>query len=93
MGVAATNNTDITIKPVSNSGKNLVEFSQLHLGDRFQLEGHTGAKYPIFTKIRHDLARAHSHESRALGRKGFGYMDDQLVSVDHAQKVKFIPFE
>lgn len=81
------------IVPIAQTTKAILTFNDLWIGDRFQPMHASGHKYPIYTKTRHDQARCHSLESRALKRKGYGYLGDPIVSVDLNEKIRFIPLD
>lgn len=73
--------------------RSILAFSDLVVGDRFQPVYASGKGHPVYTKTRHDLARCHSLESIELKKKGFGYLEDPIVSVPGNEKIKFIPVE
>lgn len=81
------------VTTLMSTTKQVVTFDDLWLGDRFQPLYASGKSYPVYTKIRHDMARCHSLESQHLKRKGFGFLGDPIVAVDKIEKVRFIPFE
>ena len=94
MGIAQANAAETPkIVPIAATTRVAVTFNDLWIGDRFQPLHASGQKHPIYTKTRHDQARCHSLESRALKRKGYGYLGDPIVSVELNEKVRFIPLE
>lgn len=96
MGVVANESNAVIKAPMTTlmgSTRTVVTFDDLWLGDRFQPLYAVGTKYPVYTKIRHDQARCHSPESRAMKKSGWGYLGDPIVSVETNEKVKFLPFE
>lgn len=68
-------------------GKANMKFDQLYTGDRFRRSG----KGDLWTKIDPDSARLHSDESRALGKRGYGYIGDAICDFERDDEVEFVP--
>lgn len=90
---ARTNPEKTNVVSLADLNRSVIAFSDLVVGDRFQPVYASGKGHPVYTKTRHDLARCHSLESIELKKKGFGYLEDPIVSVPANEKIKFIPVE
>ncbi len=86
--MAKLESNGITAAPLDRAaqgGAGKLTFGALTSGDRFIALG------ALWTKIGYDTARKHSKESRALGKKGFGYHGDALCSFEQTDAVEFVP--
>jgi len=71
----------------------IVRFSDLWLGDRFQRLDAARSPYQgeVWTKLGHDNARRHGPEEIRWGGKGYGYIGSASCSFEPDDFVKFIP--
>lgn len=91
MAQAARKTVDNKVIPLGQINRDILSFSDLVVGDRFQPIYAQGKEYPVYTKTRHDQARCHSVEGIALKNKGHGYLEDPIVAVEANEKIRFIP--